>query len=363
MTLDRRFALTPEALTMMDIIARTGSFAAAARELGKVPSALTYSVRQLEDALDVLLFDRSSRQARLTAAGTELLNEGRRLLAEMDSVANRVHRVSTGWETQLTIAADAVVSRQTLFELCEAFYALRPPELHDGAGPGTRLRLRTEVLAGTTEALMLGAADLAIGLPADTLAPAGIEIKPLGEAPFVYVVAPHHPLASAEEPLTDAVMKQYRSIAVADSAQRMSPITVNIQPGQDVLTVSSMQAKLEAQMIGLGVGFLPEVLVREHVAAGRLIVKQVARQRMTAALSYGWRSAAAPQPLKAPQGLALQWWLQQLESPTTRSALLLRGGPCPPSGHDDLRPRSTAATSQGGGGLAAERPSAASADK
>jgi DNA-binding transcriptional LysR family regulator len=65
---DRRHALTPDALAMMDTIARTGSFAAAARELGKVPSALTYSVRQLEDALDVLLFDRRSRQAKLTAA-------------------------------------------------------------------------------------------------------------------------------------------------------------------------------------------------------------------------------------------------------------------------------------------------------
>ncbi|MEY2688926.1 MAG: hypothetical protein RL375_3124, partial [Pseudomonadota bacterium] len=66
---DRRLALTPEALQMMDTIARTGSFAAAARELGKVPSALTYNVRQLEEALDALLFDRSSRQAQLTAAG------------------------------------------------------------------------------------------------------------------------------------------------------------------------------------------------------------------------------------------------------------------------------------------------------
>ena len=36
--------------------------APAARELGKVPSALTYNVRQLEDALDVLLFDRKSVQ-------------------------------------------------------------------------------------------------------------------------------------------------------------------------------------------------------------------------------------------------------------------------------------------------------------
>src|SRR6188474_2725818 len=121
-----RNVLTPEALTMMDLIARTGSFAAAARELGKVPSSLTYSVRQLEEALDVLLFDRRSRQARLTAAGEELLGEGRRLLEEIDAVANRVKRVATGWESQLTVAVDGVISRTTVFELCEAFYALKP---------------------------------------------------------------------------------------------------------------------------------------------------------------------------------------------------------------------------------------------
>src|SRR6476661_3648902 len=104
-----RNVLTPEALTMMDIIARTGSFAAAARELGKVPSSLTYSVRQLEDALDVLLFDRRSRQARLTAAGEELLREGELLLQQMNAVANRVQRVASGWEAELTIAVDKAV--------------------------------------------------------------------------------------------------------------------------------------------------------------------------------------------------------------------------------------------------------------
>jgi len=119
-----RSALTPDALAMMEAIAQSGSFAAAARQLGKVPSALTYSVRQLEDALDVLLFDRRSRQARLTPAGEELLNEGRRLLDQMDAVANRVKRVATGWETQLSIAVDGVISRLTMFELCESFYTL-----------------------------------------------------------------------------------------------------------------------------------------------------------------------------------------------------------------------------------------------
>src|SRR6478752_8129474 len=118
-----RSALTPDALAMMEAIAQSGSFAAAARQLGKVPSALTYSVRQLEDALDVLLFDRRSRQAVLTAAGQELLVEGRRLLQELDAVANRVRRIATGWESELTIAIDDAIARRAVFDLMEAFYA------------------------------------------------------------------------------------------------------------------------------------------------------------------------------------------------------------------------------------------------
>src|SRR5258706_296355 len=249
-----RNVLTPEALAMMDIIARTGSFAAAARELGKVPSALTYNVRQLEDALDVLLFDRRSRQAKLTAAGEELLNEGRRLLDQMDAVANRVKRVATGWETQLTLAVDGVISRLTMFELCEAFYALCPQvaSMRPGAGanapglggPGTRLRLRTEVMNGTWEALTSGQADLAIGVSADRGTPPGVHLKELGSMEFLFAVAPHHPLAAATAPISDAELLHHRAVAVADSAQRLTPMTVNLLPGQDVLTVRSMQLKI-----------------------------------------------------------------------------------------------------------------------
>jgi hypothetical protein len=77
---DRRFKqlevmpLTLEALEVVDTIARKGSFAAAAAELGRVPSALTYTVRKLQDAPELLLFDRRGRRASLTAAGRELLD-------------------------------------------------------------------------------------------------------------------------------------------------------------------------------------------------------------------------------------------------------------------------------------------------
>ena len=326
-----RNALTPEALAMVDAIARTGSFAAAARELGKVPSALTYSVRQLEEALDVLLFDRRSRQAEMTAAGKELLAEGRRLLAETDAVANRVKRVATGWETQLTVVVDDVIARATLLELCERFYATSTqdgsPAPASRAGPPTRLRLRTEVLGGTLEALVTGQADLAIGVGAETGLARGLQRKELGTLDFVFAVAPQHPLALADAPIGDAELMRHRAVAVADSAQRIAPLTINLLPGQDVLTVSSMLDKIDAQLRGLGCGFVPEALVREHVAAGRLVVKSVQRPVLSARLVYAWRLPAgggARSPRSSPLGLALRWWLAQLEHPTTRRALLER---------------------------------------
>ena len=70
---------------------------------------MTYSIRQLEEQLDVLLFDRRSRQARLTEAGAELVREGERLLAELGSVAQRIKRVATGWEAELNVAVEVLL--------------------------------------------------------------------------------------------------------------------------------------------------------------------------------------------------------------------------------------------------------------
>ncbi len=302
-----RDALTPENLTMLQVIAEAGSFAAAARQLGLVPSALTYRVRQIEDALDVLLFDRSARQARPTEAGAELLREGARLLCDVDAVAHRVQRVATGWEPQLTLSVEGVVSPHTMLELVEAFYALAPP---------TRLKLRNGIMSGTLEALTSGRADLAIGVSVAGSNVAGLQQAPLGDLLFIYVVAPHHPLASAPEPITDATLLEHRAVAVADSAQR-GGLTMGLLGGQDVLTVDTMQAKVQVQLRGLGGGFLPEPMVRPYLEAGHLIERKVARPERSVRMHYAWGGPGFTAP-----GRALQWWLGQLQSPATRRALL-----------------------------------------
>ena len=299
--------LTPDNLRLLQAIGTHGSFAAAARALGLAPSGLTYRVRQIEDALDVLLFDRRSRQAVPTQAGRELLREGDRLLAEMDAVAQRVRRVATGWEPQLALSVDGAVSRTALLELVEAFYALDTP---------TRLTLREGTLTGTLERLTEGRADLAIGVAVEAPPLVNLRTAPLGDLRFVFAVAPHHPLAHAPEPISDAELARHRMVAVADSA-RQHPATIGLLVGQEVLTVDSLATKIRAQLRGLGAGYLPEPMARPYLDAGLLVARQVGRAARTTRLSYAWCDFG-----KSTRGRALQWWLAQLQSPVTRRALL-----------------------------------------
>ena len=306
--LSPRDVLTPDTLALLQTIARAGSFAAAARERNLVPSALTYRVRQVEEALDVLLFDRSSRQARLTEAGAELLRESARLLIDIDAVANRVKRVATGWEPQLTLAVDSIIDHATVMELCEAFFAQNPP---------TRLKLRDEALSGTLAAMVSGQADLALGVVMEQNMAAGLRSEAFGMISFVFAVAPHHPLANAAEPLGDELIRQHRAVAVADSISSGEGITTGLLAGQDVFTVTSMPAKVDAQIRGLGAGFLSTCLAQPYIDSGRLVAKRVQRAERHIQVSYAWRNSSG-----MTQGRAMQWWLAQLQSPVTRAALL-----------------------------------------
>jgi DNA-binding transcriptional LysR family regulator len=195
-----------------------------------------------------------------------------------------------------------------VMELCESFFSLSPP---------TRIRIREETLSGTLETLIAGQADLALGVGPDSARTAGVHSKPLGSLAFVYAVAPHHPLAHAPEPLSDETLQRHRAVAVADSVQRGLGLTFGLLTGQDVFTVPTMHAKLDAQLRGLGGGNLPRCMADAYIETGRLVVKKTERGQRSVPLHYAWRQGKT-----APQGRALQWWLAQLESATTRLALL-----------------------------------------
>jgi DNA-binding transcriptional LysR family regulator len=297
--------LTLEALETLDAIEEHGSFARAAEALHRVPSAVTYTVQKLESDMGVPLFDRSGRRARLTAAGRVLLDRGRELLRQAESLENSVKRAGHGWETQLVIAVDDIIPIEALFPVISAFDALMT---------GTRLRFTQEIFGGTWDALIDRRADLTVGAGGDAPHGYGLLTKQIGIIPFVFVVAPHHPLTDAPEPLAPEIVARYRSVAAADSSRRLPARSNGIQPGQEVLVVSSLAAKAAAQIAGLGVGYLPEHIARPHIEAGRLVERQVAAERSPVTMHLAWRSGE--------EGRALQWFRDRiLEEPGVRALM------------------------------------------
>jgi DNA-binding transcriptional LysR family regulator len=299
--------LSIEALEVIDAIARKGSFAAAAESLFRVPSALTYTIKKLEEDLDVQLFDRTGHRANLTEAGVELLKEGRHLLEAAQSLECRIKRVATGVETDIGIAVSDLFNLNAVLEILEEFYQ---------QGFGTRVKITREVFGGSWDALLSGRADISIGAPGDAPSSGDFSTKMLGHVDFVFAVAPQHPLANLSDPLTNHDIIQYRSIAAADSSRNLPPRTSGILSGQDVLTVPDIQTKFDAQILGLGVGYLPKKLAEQYAHEGKLVIKQVAESKTLAPTFLAWRNIR-----KNTMGKSQQWLLKRFEQLTLEQLL------------------------------------------
>jgi len=292
------FRLSLDSLLVLDAVDRLGSFAAAANELFRVPSTISYTVSKLEQDLDVKIYERLGPKVTLTKAGQTLLDEGRYLIKAAEDIENRVRRVASGWETELNIGMDTIFCPSSLIPEINAFYEVAPL---------TRLNFIHETLSGTWEALLDRRVDLLIGVAGEGPSGGGYKSKQIGMVEYVFAVHPDHPLALIDKQLGRAELLQYRAIAVSDSVRKMPSRTVGLLSGQNTLSVPNMQTKLTFQMAGLGFGFLPEPLAREAIANGNLIVKTVEEPRMPEPIYCAWRTED--------KGKGLLWWLEQCENP------------------------------------------------
>src|SRR5690606_16688689 len=146
--------ITLDALRTLDAIARRQSFAAAADELFRVPSAVSYTINKLEEDLGVGLFDRRRRKAELTATGRLGFEQGRQTVQATEELTALARQAAEGWEVELRICVDSVLACDPIYDLIEAFQQLQPK---------AEIRLSEEVLGGSWDALNDGRCDLVIG--------------------------------------------------------------------------------------------------------------------------------------------------------------------------------------------------------
>lgn len=294
-----RQVVTIEALEVLDAIDRKGSFAAAAEELYRVPSAITYTVQKLEQDLGLTLFKREGRRSVLTPAGQELLTEGRRILEATTALVESTKRVARGWEPRVNIAVDTVLPLDAFFPLLNCFYELQPD---------IEFNLYEESLAGTWDALLGGRADLVVGAPGEAPGQKGVAFKQLGQLETVLAAAPSHPLAQAGQPVSREMLSRYRSVVVRDTSRSLRQLTVGLLKKQPVVTVPTMADKIEAQCQGLGVGYVPSYLTQDLFERGELVALEVAPDveatHTPMPLVMAWKTNN--------KGRALQWLVREI---------------------------------------------------
>jgi DNA-binding transcriptional LysR family regulator len=287
--------ITMDALRTLDAIERRHSFAAAAEELCRVPSAISYTINKLEEDLGVALFDRSRRKAELTAIGRLVLEQGRQILKATEELTAQARRAADGWEVELRICVDSILNCDPVYDLIEAFHRIQPK---------TEIRLSEEVLGGSWDALNDGRCDLVIG--ADGASPVqGFALHSLGEVIFEFAVTVGHPLTELPMPLPASVIHDYPTVIVADSSRHLPVRSSGLLDGRSRIIVPTIEHKIAAQCRGLGVGYLPRHRITRELAEGRLALLTLVTPRPPEQIYVAWQRNNA--------GKGLKWFIEQLK--------------------------------------------------
>ncbi|MFJ1472346.1 LysR family transcriptional regulator [Massilia orientalis] len=224
---------------------REQSFSATARRLGKVQSAVSTAISELEIDLGVVLFDRSGRYPVLTVAGQALLLEAEAILSHCDGLKERASALTGEAETRIAIGVEdafpctvlspvfARAVRQFPGVQCE----VHQPAQHD----------LLELLANDTITLGLGCARAHYD--------PGIGFCRLGQVVFANVVHRDHPLAQLER-VRFSQLADHLQLLLA--AQTRHLLTVEYLKSPKTWRIHSQSAMIELLKGGVGWAIVPK---------------------------------------------------------------------------------------------------------
>ena len=250
-------ALTLEQLRVLLTISDTGSFSAAGRKLRRAQSAISQSVHTLEDVQGVLLFDRSGRIPKLTAAGLVLVAEARRVVHQSELFESVARGIAAGIEPEFTLALDSVVPSEPIVEslrgLQNAFPDLPVTLFTENFSAAVR-RLRNKSSALAICALFPDAQDLlAVPLLSVTLTP---------------VAAASHPLAQLPQPIPRDRLLDHVQLVLTDPLDASGPSFGIVS--HRVWRFADLSRRLEFLLAGFGWARMPLHLAAPYLADGRL---------------------------------------------------------------------------------------------
>ncbi len=240
-------------------------FGRAARRLAISQPPLSSSIRQLEEDLGVRLFERSSRQVRLSAAGAAFLVESRRILAQAAEARELVGRIAAGLSGRLQVGFVASMLYRGLPELLARFQREHP---------GIEVTLRELNSSEQIDGLLAGRLDA--GFVHAPIVPAGLEGVEYLTEPFVCCLPQGHPQARRRQ--ADLALLAGEPLVLF--AREVSPayhdriVSLCVESGftpQHRHEVRHWLTVVAFVAAGMGVALVPESLARVGMAGVRFV--------------------------------------------------------------------------------------------
>lgn len=250
-------------LTAFVAIAEQRSFSGAAKILGVSPSALSHSMRGLESRLELRLFNRTTRSVALTEAGEQLFLRVRPLLGDLESAVNQVTSARNTPSGSIRLSASESSFKPLIRHVMPAFLAAHP-QIHIDCITDSRL---VDIVADGFDAGIR----LFDDVPRDMIA-----VRFGADVRFAAVASPDY-LARHPTPRVPHDLKAHRCIRFRfasgtlfrwdlDHQGRSASIDVD-----GPMTMDNLNLMAEAALAGIGIAWVPESQVEEHLRDGRLV--------------------------------------------------------------------------------------------
>lgn len=252
-------------LRVLVALSKSGSFTQAGHDLHVTQSAISHSIRALEEATGCRLFDRVGKTAHLTPAGEQLLHHARAILRESFNARVALRRRANWGRARLRVVIHPSLAEWGLAKAARAFQREHPE---------CPVSVEQAIESRAVELLVAGAADVAFGI-----APRNetrVEVEPLGMDELGWVVPDGHPWAVQRRVETSELAGQVMILPpIGDGTRTLVDRFLEREKHSFVAHVETVGVGLTLSMVreGVGIGLLGDwVLVRPEVQTGLALV-------------------------------------------------------------------------------------------
>lgn len=250
-------------------------FSAAAKRLESTPAAVSRRIKALEQRLGVRLLQRTTRKLKLTEAGELYFREVSRLLGDLKTVEQQLDEVTGQATGELRIVAPMSFGQRRLAPVVARFALAHP-----------KLRVTSRLEDRETDIVSEGL-DQAVRIA--YLSDSSLVARPIASVPRYFCASPEY-LARRGTPQSPTDLLQHDCLHYNIISER-EEWTFGGAEGDETIVIKGVfcsnngEVLAEAAMQGLGITLLPDFIINEALADGRLLRVLEGRERSPLTLS------------------------------------------------------------------------------